>query len=98
MLCSIGNIPSVAENLLIADESRPQGELKDVNMKWGMLVRLGMKDGWIHDCIFHHCIFQDCYFRNVRFRNVNFTGSFFKDCNIALDFHKAHNAAVIFIF
>ena len=83
-ICKIKDIPSnLSENLLIADENSPQMELENANLKWGMLTRLGMKDGRIHDCIFRHCIFQDCYFRNVRFRNVNFTGLFFKECNLS---------------
>ncbi len=83
-ICKMKDIPSdMSENLLIADENNKGGELKNTNLKWGMLVRLGMKDGRINDCIFRHCIFQDCYFRNVKFRNVNFTGTFFKDCNFS---------------
>lgn len=83
-VCKLKDIPSnLSENLLIADENNPNWEMKNANLKWGMLVRLGMKDGRVHDCIFRHCIFQHCYFRNVRFRNVNFTGSFFKDCNFS---------------
>jgi len=83
-ILKVGDIPKyLSTNLLIADEDNPQGELKDVNMKWGMLIRLGMKEGKIHDCIFRHCIFQDCYFRSVKFRNVNFTGSFFENCNFS---------------
>lgn len=81
--CKIQDIKtSLATNLLLADENNPSLELKDANLKWCLFLRLGMKDGRIHDCIFRHCIFEDCYFRNVRFRNVNFTGSFFKNCNL----------------
>ena len=83
-VCKLKDLPSsLLENLLIADENNPGAEVKNANLKWSMLVRLGIKDGWVNDCIFRHCIFQDCYFRNVRFRNVNFTGSFFKDCNLS---------------
>ena len=83
-ICDLKDIPgNMTENILIADENKPSVELKNRNLKWSMLVRLSMKDGRIHDCVFRHCIFQDCYLRNVRFRNVNLTGSFFKDCNLS---------------
>ena len=75
--------PSMHENLLIADENHPNTEFKNINLKWGLLVRLGMKDSKVHDCIFRHCTFEGCYFRNTQFRNINFTGSFFKNCNLS---------------
>lgn len=84
-LCSVIDIPKIADNLFVADEDHPSLELKDKRLTRCLLVRLGLKDAKIRDSAFLYCIFEGCYFRNVRFGNVDFTGSIFRDCN----FHKA---------
>jgi len=81
-ICTVEDIPDHGENLLVADEDKPNLKLNNATLKRCLFIRLGLKNAQFQKVNFHQCVFEDCYFRKSTFYDVEFTGSFFKDCNL----------------
>ena len=78
----IDSLDKENENLLFADEHKPDLTIRDRVFKRCIFLRLGLKKAKLDKVTFHQCIFQDCYLRETDFHNVDFTGSIFRDCNL----------------
>lgn len=82
-LTKLKDIPTSKDgsNLLFENEINDSINLKNINIKFSLFRRIGMRDAKLQGGVISHSIMEDVYGRKGRFVDINFTGTVFRNCN-----------------